>query len=121
MVNLTINGQAVEAHDDATILCAANEAGVEIPTLCWMKDLNIIGSCRVCLVDLEGEGLVTACETPAREGMVVRTDTPAVMAARRAELQALMDDHRAMCATCVRQETCALHGLMRANLILSLR
>ena len=111
MVNLTINGQAVEAQDDATILCAANEAGVEIPTLCWMKDLNIIGSCRVCLVDLEGEGLVTACETPVREGMVVRTDTPAVMAARRAELQALMDDHRAMCATCVRQETCALRDL----------
>jgi NADP-reducing hydrogenase subunit HndD len=111
MVNLTIDGRAIEAHDGATILCAATNAGIDIPTLCWMKKLNVIGSCRVCLVEVEGQGLVAACNTPAQEGMVVHTGTPEVIVARRANLQAIMDGHRAVCATCVRQETCALRDL----------
>ena len=65
----------------------------------------------MCLVDVEGEGLLASCNTAVREGMRVRTDTPQVAAARRANLQAIMDDHRALCATCVRQDTCALRFL----------
>lgn len=111
MVTITINGQAVEAPEGTSVLDAATAAGVTIPTLCYLKDLNCIGSCRVCLVDVEGEGLAASCNTAVREGMVVRTDTPQVAAARRANLQAIMDDHRALCATCVRQDTCALRDL----------
>ena len=111
MVTITLNGQAVEVAEGSTLLEAATAAGVNIPTLCYLKDLNCIGSCRVCLVDVEGQGLVAACNTAAAEGMVVRTDTPQVAAARRANLQAIMDDHRALCATCVRQDTCALRFL----------
>ena len=111
MVTITLNGQAVEVAEGSTLLEAATAAGVIIPTLCYLKDLNCIGSCRVCLVDVEGQGLVAACNTAAAEGMVVRTDTPQVAAARRANLQAIMDDHRALCATCVRQDTCALRFL----------
>ena len=111
MVTITLNGRAVEAPEGVTVLEAATAAGVQIPTLCYLKDLNCIGSCRVCLVDVEGEGLVASCNTAVREGMVVRTDTPQVAAARRANLQAIMDDHRALCATCVRQDTCALRDL----------
>lgn len=111
MVTITLNGQAVEVAEGSTLLEAATAAGVNIPTLCYLKDLNCIGSCRVCLVDVGGQGLVAACNTAAAEGMVVRTDTPQVAAARRANLQAIMDDHRALCATCVRQDTCALRFL----------
>lgn len=111
MVTITLNGQTVEAPEGATVLEAATAAGVRIPTLCYLKDLNCIGSCRVCLVDVEGEGLVASCNTAVREGMRVRTDTPQVAAARRANLQAIMDDHRPLCATCVRQDTCALRDL----------
>ena len=111
MVTITINGQAVEAPEGTSVLDAATAAGVTIPTLCYLKDLNCIGSCRVCLVDVEGEGLAASCNTAVREGVVVRTDTPQVAAARRANLQAIMDDHRALCATCVRQDTCALRDL----------
>lgn len=110
MVTITINGRTVEASEGAMVLEAAAAAGVEIPT-CYLKDLNCIGSCRVCLVDVEGEGLLASCNTAVREGMRVRTDTPQVAAARRANLQAIMDDHRALCATCVRQDTCALRFL----------
>lgn len=111
MVAITLNGRAVEAPEGTTVLEAATAAGVQIPTLCYLKDLNCIGSCRVCLVDVEGEGLAASCNTAVREGMVVRTDTPQVAVARRANLQAIMDDHRALCATCVRQDTCALRDL----------
>lgn len=111
MVAITLNGRAVEVAEGSTLLEAATAAGVNIPTLCYLKDLNCIGSCRVCLVEVEGQGLVAACNTAAAEGMVVRTDTPQVAAARRANLQAVMDGHRALCATCVRQDTCALRDL----------
>lgn len=111
MVAITLNGRAVEAPEGTSVLDAATAAGVTIPTLCYLKDLNCIGSCRVCLVDVEGEGLAASCNTAVREGMRVRTNTPQVAAARRANLQAIMDDHRALCATCVRQDTCALRDL----------
>ena len=111
MVNLTVNGRPVAGGDNMTILWAARAAGEDIPTLCHMTGLNCIGSCRVCMVEVEGEGLVAACNTYVREGMAVRTDTPAVAAARRGNVQAIMDNHRAVCASCVRQETCALRKL----------
>ena len=69
MVAITLNGRAVEAPEGTTVLEAATAAGVQIPTLCYLKDLNCIGSCRVCLVDVEGEGLAASCNTAVREGM----------------------------------------------------
>lgn len=111
MVNLTVNGTPVQAMDGANLLVACKMAGYSVPTLCWLARINEIGSCRVCLVEVEGKGLCAACDTAVQEGMVVQTDTPAVIAARRANLQAMMDNHRNACATCVRQETCALRDL----------
>ena len=82
MNNIIINGEPVIARGGETILEAARKVGVHIPTLCYLKDLNCIGSCRVCLVDVEGEGLAASCNTAVREGMRVRTDTPQVAAAQ---------------------------------------
>lgn len=114
MANITLNGMSVTASDGKSILDVATEHGVSIPTLCYLKELNCIGSCRVCLVSVEGEGLVAACNTAVKDGMVIRTDTAEVATARRANLQAIMDDHRAVCATCVRQNTCALRRLSQS-------
>ncbi|NHM16596.1 2Fe-2S iron-sulfur cluster binding domain-containing protein [Eggerthellaceae bacterium zg-887] len=111
MVTITLNGRPVEAPAGTMLVDAAAQAGVNIPTLCYLKGLNCIGSCRVCLVEVEGAGLVASCNTAVQDGMVVRTDTPVVAAARRANLQAVMDGHRAVCAACVRQDTCALRRL----------
>ena len=111
MVNITINNQSIQAPIGTKLLEACNMAGVVVPTLCYMAKINEIGSCRVCLVEVEGMGLCAACNTPIQEGMVFHTDTPSVLAARRANLQAIMDKHRNACATCLRQETCALRDL----------
>ena len=110
MVNLTIDGKQIQAKEGMTLLGAAGMAGADIPTLCWMKGLNDIASCRVCLVECDGE-LVASCNTQVREGMVVNTGTPRVVAARRANVETLMENHRYECGTCVRQETCALRTL----------
>lgn len=112
MVNLTIDGREVRVQEGATILEAAFAAGVKIPTLCAMRDLNLIGSCRVCLVEVDGQdALGAACNTSVREGMAVRTNTPRVVAARRGNVQTILQEHRSACTTCARSETCALREL----------
>ena len=110
MVNLIIDGKEIQVEEGMTLLEAARKAGADIPTLCWMKGLNDIASCRVCLVEADGE-LVASCNTAVREGMVVNTVSPRIVDARRANLEALMENHRYECGTCVRQETCALREL----------
>lgn len=112
MVKLSIDGRETSASEGSTILDAAAGLGIKIPTLCALKDLNIIGSCRVCLVQVEGEEApCAACNTPVREGMEVRTDTPQVAAMRRANVEALLDSHRSECTSCARVDTCALRKL----------
>jgi NADP-reducing hydrogenase subunit HndD len=110
MVNLTIDGVQVQAREGMNLLAVARKAGAKVPSLCWMRGLNDIASCRVCLVEADG-ALVASCNTSVREGMVVNTATPRVVAARQANVAALMEGHRGECATCVRQETCALREL----------
>ncbi len=111
MVNLTIDGKPVQAYEQMTLLGAAQMTGAQIPTLCYMGKNNCIGSCRVCVVDVEGVGMVASCNTQVQEGMVVNTSSAAVVQARRQNVAALMDEHRTACATCVRQESCALRKL----------
>lgn len=112
MYKVTIDGAAVEVADGSTILDAANAAGVHIPTLCFMKEINEIGSCRVCVVEVEGqEALAAACNTPVFDGMVVRTATPRVIAARRANVETMLATHRSECTTCKRSGTCALQAV----------
>lgn len=112
MVKATIDGKAVEVPAGAPILAAAFNVGIEIPTLCGVKDLSDIGACRVCLVEVEGvERLVTACNTPLEDGMVIHTATPRVLEARRTNVELLLSQHKVQCATCVRNGNCVLQSL----------
>ena len=119
MVKITINGAAVEVQEGATILEAAKAAGYPIPSLCYWKGLNEIGACRVCVVEVEGVNrLVTACDEPVHDVMVVYTNSPRVRAARRTNLRLILSQHDCQCAFCTRNGNCSLQKLaMDANLL----
>lgn len=112
MVNLTINGKKITVAEGTTILEAANQNGIIIPTLCFLKDINEIGACRICVVEIEGmERLAAACNNAVEEGMVVFTNSPKVMAARKSTLELILSEHEYSCATCSRCGNCQLQSL----------
>ena len=114
MVNVKVNGIAVSVPKGSTILEAAHEAGVEIPTLCFLKDLNEIGACRICVVEATGaRGLVTACVYPVAEGMEIQPNTPKVRAARKTTLELILSTHEKKCLSCVRSQNCELQKMCR--------
>ena len=113
-INITINGMAVEAPKGSTILQAAKSAGIDIPTLCYLKEINEIGACRICMVEAdEGRGarLVASCVYPITEGMKVYTNTPKVLEYRKKTLQLILSDHDKKCLSCVRSGKCELQKL----------
>ncbi|MEW6522691.1 MAG: NADH-dependent [FeFe] hydrogenase, group A6 [Bacillota bacterium] len=111
-VTLTIDRHKVTVEQGTTILEAAREAGINIPTLCYLKDLNVLGSCRVCLVEVKGaRNLQAACVTPAGEGMEVTTNSPPVRQARKTALELILSDHPYECLTCIRSTNCELQAL----------
>ena len=121
MVTLTINGQVLQAEKGATILEAAAQADIHIPHLCYLKGLNEIAACRVCCVEVEGErAMVTACNTPVREGMVVHTNSPRARATRRTNVELILSQHDCKCATCVRSGSCHLQSVANDLGILTL-
>ncbi len=112
MVNIKINGRDVKVQEETTILTAAREAGVPIPHLCYLKGVNEIAACRMCMVEVEGaEHLVPACDNKVSEGMVIRTNTARVRKARRTNLRLLLSQHDSSCTTCVRSGSCELQRL----------
>ena len=101
MVNLTIDGTAVTAREGMTILEAARQAKIHIPSLCYLKGINQIGACRVCVVEIEGiERLVPACDNQVTEGMVVHTNSPRVRRARKTNLKLILSQHDGNCTAC---------------------
>jgi len=112
LIKLNIDGKTVEAEKGSTVLEAAQSAGIYIPTLCADPDLEPYGACRMCVVEIEKmRGLPTACTTPATDGMVVHTETPAVDAVRRTALELLIADHNADCLTCGKNQNCELQRI----------
>ena len=108
-ITLTIDGQGVEARQGMTVLEAACEAGIYIPTLCYDPDLEPYGGCRLCVVGIEGvRGQPAACTTPVTSGMVVHTSTPAVNQIRRYALELIISNHPLDCLTCVKNQRCEL-------------
>ena len=109
MVTLTINGKTVCVPEGTSILDAARAANIDIPTLCYLKDLNEIGACRICMVEVEGqETLVAACDNEVHAGMVIHTNSQKVRMTRRVNLQLLLSQHEVNCVKCTRSGNCKL-------------
>ena len=113
-VNIKINGVSYEVAAGSTILEAAHSVGIEIPTLCYLKEINEIGACRICVVEVkDARSLVTACVYPVNEGMEIITNSEKVMASRRTNLELILSTHDQNCLSCVRSTDCELQKLCR--------
>lgn len=109
MVNFTLDNKKISVPEGTTIMEAAASAGIPIPKLCYLKGLNEIAACRICVVEVEGmDRLVTSCNNVVKEDMVVYTNSPKVRAARRSTVQLILSQHDCKCATCVRSGNCSL-------------
>ena len=111
MINVTIDGVQVEVPAGSTVLEAARKANVNIPTLCYLKDINETANCRLCVVDCGGRTLQAACVLPVTPNMVVKTNTPAVREARKTNLELILSNHDRKCLTCPRSQNCELQKL----------
>jgi NADP-reducing hydrogenase subunit HndD len=112
IITLTIDEQEVKVEKGTTILQAAKQAGIDIPTLCFLKDINEVGDCRMCIVEVEGRrGFATSCIQKVEEGMVVHTNTPNVLEARHVVLDLIISNHAKDCLTCTRSGNCELQAL----------
>lgn len=121
MVTITIDGRQVSVKEGTTILEAARTVGIRIPTLCYLKDVNQIGACRVCMVEIEGrDHLVASCNAPCEDGIVVHTNTQRVRDTRRLNVEMILSRHNSNCTSCVRSGNCSLQTLARDLNVLDL-
>lgn len=114
MVTLTIDGKEVTVPSGTTVLEAARKLDIDIPTLCFLKEINEVGDCRMCLVEIEGvRGYKASCVYPVEDGMVVRTNTKDLLDTKRTILELLLSSHEKRCLTCVRNTNCRLQDLAK--------
>ncbi|MCX7032255.1 MAG: NADH-dependent [FeFe] hydrogenase, group A6 [Spirochaetes bacterium] len=114
MPTLTIDNRKIEVAEGTTLLDASRQAGVHVPSLCFLRDVQAVGSCRVCIVEVEGaKTLVASCVTPVSEGMKVHTNSPKVRQARRTVVDLILSDHEGDCQTCDRNGDCELQAVAR--------
>ena len=111
MISLTIDGVQVQVPQGTTVLEAARQAGIRIPTLCFLKGINEIGACRMCVVDSGARSLQASCVLPATDGMVVKTNTPEIREYRRNILKLTLSTHEKKCLSCIRSQNCELQKL----------
>lgn len=112
--NVVIDGKECRAKVGQTILDVALDNGIDIPTLCFLKEINEVGACRICLVEVEGaKGLVTSCVTKVAPGMIVHTATPKVLKSRKTTLELILSNHNKKCLTCTRNTNCELQDLAK--------
>ena len=111
-IKMTINNREVEAYEGQTVLEAAKNNGIHIPTLCYLKDVTGTGACRVCQVEIEGaKTLCAACVYPVREGLVVKTNSQRALDARRRVVELIVSNHSKDCLSCIRNTNCELQRL----------
>ena len=109
MVNLTIDGKQISASENTTIMEAARQNGIPIPKLCYLKGINEIAACRVCVVEIEGKDkLITSCNNMVEEGMIIYTNSPKVRRNRRTTVELILSQHNCECVTCIRSGNCSL-------------
>ena len=112
MIKINIDGRDIEVEEGITVLQAARKAKIDIPTLCFLKDINEAGDCRMCIVEIEGRrGLVPSCNTKVEEGMRIKTNTPVINESRKVILDLILSSHNRACLTCVRNGNCELQTL----------
>lgn len=115
-INLKVNGIDVTVPRGSTVMTAAKQAGVEIPSLCYLREVSAIASCRICVVEIKGRrGLTASCVAPAEEGMEIVTNSKAVRDSRKMSLELLLSDHNKKCLSCVRSTNCELQELSREH------
>ncbi len=107
-ITLSINGAQIAVEPGTTVLEAALDAGIYIPNLCHHRDLDPVGVCRLCMVEIEGRGTTISCKTPVAEGMVVQTETPGVDSIRRVAVELLIASHPEDCLACAKNDECEL-------------
>ena len=121
MITLKIDDKEIKVKKGTTILQAARQANIDIPTLCFLKDINEVGDCRMCIVEIEGRrGFSTSCVQKAEEGMIVHTNTESILDARRVILDLIISNHKVECLTCTRSGNCELQELAKKLNITSL-
>ena len=114
LVNIKINGRDYAVENGSTILEACKAASIDIPTLCYMKEINAIGACRMCLVEVKGaRSLVAACVQPVNEGMEIFTNSPAAVKARKTNLELILSNHKMDCLSCLRNQNCELQKMAK--------
>lgn len=114
MIKLTIDHREVVVPEGTTVLNAARQAGIRIPSLCYLEGVHVVGGCRVCLVEVEGaRALQASCSMPVSEGLKIRTSTPKVRAGRRTVMELLLSDHEGDCQTCSRSTDCEFLAVAR--------
>ena len=112
MVHLTINNKPVSVPEGTTLLEAARSVGIEVPNLCYMKNVHQYGSCRICVVEVEGmRNLQASCITKVREGMVVQTNSAKVRRHRKVLYELMLSNHAKDCLSCSRNQSCELQAL----------
>lgn len=112
MINLSIDGIAVSVPEGTTVMKAAASVGIEVPHLCFLEGINEISACKACVVEVQGKSkLITSCNSPVEEGMVVYTNSPKVRKVRRTNVELILSQHDCHCATCVRSGNCNLQKL----------
>ncbi|MDD3886584.1 MAG: [FeFe] hydrogenase, group A, partial [Victivallaceae bacterium] len=110
---ITVNNRVIEIAGERNLLEVIRKAGIDIPTFCYHSELSIYGACRLCLVEVEGKGIMASCSTAPVSGMVVHTDTKAIRAMRKINVELLLASHKRECPTCQRSATCTLQDLAR--------
>ena len=111
MVNIKIDGVSMQVPEGTTILEAARSANIKIPTLCYLKGINEIGACRMCVVEIKGaRALQAACVYPVAEGLEILTNSEKVRKARKVTLELILSNHDRQCLTCSRSENCELQS-----------
>ena len=114
MINLRMNNIDITVDEGITILEAARQHNIQIPTLCHYPDLHINSDCRICVVEIEGQnGLKTACSTPVSEGMKILTNTPKILNSRKTITELILSNHDAVCTSCIRNMSCELQSLAK--------
>jgi len=112
MVNLVIDGLSVSVPEGTTVMKAASQLGIEIPHLCFLEGINEISACKVCVVEMQGKDkLITACNSPVAEGMVIYTNSPKARKVRRSNVELILSQHDCHCATCARSGNCNLQKI----------